>query len=122
MAMTNAERQKKYRDRKRGSPPVGRWPKEHLPVEIVAKVSHVGRTSVFMASWVGKHAPECQLDLAEGRAKMTPLYRRLRREYLAGIAAALEKATAKQRALEGWTLTERHKDGHFVFEWVRMGE
>jgi hypothetical protein len=25
--MTNAERQRKYRDRKRGGPPVGRWPK-----------------------------------------------------------------------------------------------
>jgi hypothetical protein len=101
MSASNAERQKKYRDKKRGGAPHGRWPKQHLSAEILAATGGVSRTMIFMMSWVMRHAPEYQLDLAENRVKLTPLYRRLRGEYNLAIAAAVRTATDKQRAQDG---------------------
>ena len=52
--MTGAERQKRYRDKKRGGPPVGRWG-GHLSHATFAKLAHVGRTFYWMLGWMLLH-------------------------------------------------------------------
>lgn len=111
--MTNAERQKRYRDKKRGGPPVGRW-SDHLSVPKLAESLKVGRTSIFMAAWIRKHAPDVAADLQADRAKVTPSYKRLRGEYDLGLVRALQAREDQGNA----QLVVYRKDGQFVFEWV----
>jgi hypothetical protein len=114
MMMTNAERQKRYRDRKRGGPPVGRWA-GGVSVAFAAKEMDVGRTIVFMNRWIDRHAPDIVPILLAGGAKTTPTYNRLRAEYNAGILAAFRAKPDH----DGFRLTESRKNGKFVFRWVR---
>ncbi len=87
--MTNAERQKRYRDKKRGAPVEGRWPAGHISKPAIAELMQLSRTLVCMASWIKKHAPDVAPDLQAGRLKTTPTYKRLKAEYDAGVVAAI---------------------------------
>jgi hypothetical protein len=118
---SNAERQKRWRDRNRGGAPVGRWPEGYVSVARQAKVFQVGRTLMFMSRWILKHAPEFEAPILSGEIKrVTPLYRKLKRDYDLGIFRALQGATSDQAAGNGWSLTEGRQDGHFTFRWVRV--
>lgn len=108
--MTNAERQKRYRDKKRGGPPVGRWG-GRVPVKTAAEVYKVGRTLIFMSSWIAKHAPDVSDEIRAGRARVTPAYKRLRAEYMMGLARAVQDAP------KGASFFVTRRDGRFVFEW-----
>jgi len=116
MAMSNAERQKRYRDRKRGGPPRGRW-YGHGPV-LNAKqhfaVHGCSRTTLFMGRWLWEHAPDAAEDILDGssEAKVSPTYRKLRREFEAGVVKAISEGV-----LEGHVLTFRRENGKFIFEW-----
>ena len=83
--LTNAERQRRYRDRKRGSPPVGRW-QGHTPAAALAKSQGIGRSILFMASWLQRFAPDLIPQLERGELKVTWAYYR-RRSQLAMQAA-----------------------------------
>ena len=112
--MTNAERQKRYRDRKRGGPPAGRWA-GHTSLTKVAKSSQLGRTTLWMLGWISRHAPDLEPALAADEIKIAPTYRRLRREYLEAVTQA--DATRPRGA--GYRLTMSRRNGHFVVKWVR---
>ncbi len=111
--MTNAERQKRYRDKLRGGPPVGRWAC-HLSVAKAAQIQGIGRTMIFMAGWISKYAPEYEEQIISGKIKaLTPLYHRLKSEYEAKLFKALNV-----RPSDGATLFFRREDDEFVFEWT----
>jgi hypothetical protein len=78
---SNAERQRAYRNRKRGGQPVGRWPGRSTAD--MAKQAGLGRTTAFMFNWLSKHAPDALSDFYAGRAKISTAYRRLRKQMLA---------------------------------------
>lgn len=113
--MTNAERQKRYRDKKRGGPVEGRWSVGHLTVADQAKLVQVGRTSVFMAMWISKYAPDAAQGLTAGTLKVTPTYKRLKCEYDAGVVEAI----ARKVSTDGERLVSSRRDGQFVFHWVK---
>ncbi len=110
--MTNAERQKRYRDKLRGGPPQGRWA-GHTSTAKRGEAIRISRTMIFMCSWVCKHAPEYEGQFAAGKTKVSPLYRRLKHEYDAKLFKALCK-----RPSDGATLLYRRENGEFVFEWI----
>ncbi len=112
--MTNAERQKRYRDKKRGGPAVGRWG-GHTSMAKVAKGVGATRTTMFMLMWIDQHAKDVMLNLDSGELKVTPTYKRLRAEYEAGVVAAV--SSTKDR--RGVKLVCARKDGKFVFTWVK---
>ena len=78
--LSNAERQRRYRDRRRGGPPVGRWD-GHMSVKATLAVFPVGRSFYYMTRWLRKYAPEVIPDLEAGKAKITPTYQRVRHEH-----------------------------------------
>jgi hypothetical protein len=79
-AHSNAARQKRYRDRKRGGPPVGRW-NGHVSMAMRAKAVGVSRTMLFMAGWIRRNAgSEIVADIKAGKLPLAATYRRLRRE------------------------------------------
>jgi hypothetical protein len=89
-AQSNAERQKRYRDRKRGGPPVGRWPQ--YPNSFAKSAGEhwqkfkvwpgVCRTNFFMAKWVIEHASrEIIDDMNAKKTSIVRAYRRLRDEH-----------------------------------------
>src|SRR5436190_17915550 len=90
MPMTNAERQRGYRDRRRGGPPKGRWA-GHVSIATTAKVHDTSRTLLVMGVWILRYAPDEAPALDAGTAKTTPTYRRLRNEYIMAVAKALSK-------------------------------
>ena len=110
--MTNAERQRRYRDKLRGSPPLGRWA-GHTSRAAVAKGHKIGRTILFMSAWILEYAPDCAGPMEAGTAKATPTYRRLKAEYDIGLFKALG-----ERPSDGATLHYRRENGEFVFEWI----
>ena len=115
-SMTNAERQKRYRDKKRGGPPKGRWA-GHLTVAEIAQRAGVSRTKIFMCSWIKKNAPEYFDGIKDGEIKIGPLYRQLKDEYDAGIFKAVcERPSGNNR------LVCRRVDGAFEFEWIPEGD
>jgi hypothetical protein len=119
MALTNAERQKGYRDRKRGGPPAGRWAGRSSLAKIARSVG-TSRTRLFMIRWISAHAPEVldqTVNRGEPGLKITPTYYRLKAEYEAGILR-----TAKERPAGDVRLVESRQDGQFVFNWVRGGK
>jgi hypothetical protein len=119
MALSNAERQKRHRDRKRGSPVVGRWPEGYVSIAKRARVCHTTRTMTCMAGWILQHAPEFEGSVASGAERITPLYRRLKQEYDMGVFRALKNATPDQAGFNGWALVEGRECGRFVFKWVK---
>jgi hypothetical protein len=114
MAMTNAERQKRHRDKRRGCPREGRWPAGYLSVDRLAKVQGVGRTTIFMAKWILRHAPDVAPRLDAGELSVAPTYRRLRNEYVMGAARAVKARPDDNEA----RLEETRRNGKFVFKWV----
>ena len=65
--MTNAERQRAYRQRRSGGP--------QLTVAQIAKVHGCGRTGVFYASYVTKHRPDLVAQVQAGTLAITRAYR-----------------------------------------------
>jgi hypothetical protein len=59
MAMTNAERQRRYRDKKRGGPPQRQCAGS---LTEAAKAAGLKRTTLWMLLWINKHAPDVDLD------------------------------------------------------------
>ncbi len=111
--MTNAERQRRYRDKRRGGPPAGRW------ADLTSAAKHgevykISRTMIFMCSWVCKHAPEYEEQFAAGKTKVSPVYRRLKREYDVALFKALD-----ERPSDDAHLVCRRENGEFVFEWIK---
>jgi hypothetical protein len=49
-----------------------------------------------MTQWILEHAPDLASAMNAGKVKLTPIYQRLRNQYVMAIAAARMKATAKQ--------------------------
>lgn len=117
MAMSNAERQRQYRNRKRGGPPVGRWA-GHLAKRKIAEAYHISRTLLVYSGWIAKHAPELVQDLEAGRARVTPTYRALKPKYDAGIARAVRDSDVTRMQALGYTLHGEYRDGDFEFWWV----
>lgn len=104
-AQSNATRQKAYRDRQRGGPPVGRWPDgawRGNSVRQACETVGIGRTSLYMYKWLKRHAPQDVWDaLNKHRAKIkpAPTYRKLRRQMEAEFFAAME---AEERGENPW--------------------
>lgn len=111
--MTSAERQRRYRDRRRGGPPRGRWPEGYVPVGVTAKLAGTNRSYAFYAAWMEKHAPDALGEVLARKLKIAPIYERLRREYDRGIIVAVGQPHGETDEL----VTYRD-DGHFVFDWV----
>src|SRR5262245_52778311 len=112
--MTNAERQKRYRDKQRGGPPLGRW-HGHTATSKIAKALNASRTMFYMGQWIAGHAPDMASKIETGEAKVTPIYNRLRIQYI----MALARASQKRPDGEGYQLVERRRNGKFVFKWVK---
>jgi hypothetical protein len=117
MAMSGAERQKRYRDKKRGGPPRGRWAGHTKVVDAQGpdwRGRRHKRTWAFMQKWLAAHAPGVPLD-----HKITTSYETLRDLWVRAYNAAWDGATEAQREGRRWDLRERFEDGDFRFEWVR---
>jgi hypothetical protein len=112
-AMTNAERQRRYRDKRRGGPPVGRWPNGAV-VARIAKAQNVSRTMIYMAGWIVKHAPDVAPLIEAGKIRLTPTYKRLRREYDRAVYVAIR--TAIDAGHDPHDLMVRRENGVFVVE------
>jgi hypothetical protein len=112
-AMTNAERQRRYRERKRGGAPVGRW-RHGSFVATFAKVNNIGRTVIFMAGWIREYAPDVAFLLESGAVKVTPTYKRLTAEYDREVWVAIQAAEAE--GSDPRLLTCRRENGAFVVE------
>ena len=110
--MTNAERQRRYRDRKRGGPPKGRWA-GHLSADKMTEDLAISRSMIFMGRWITKWAPEYEDQIMAKKIKVTPLYRRLRKEFVIKFNKAVT-----ERPDGDYRLTCQMVDGAFVFEWV----
>ncbi len=65
-----------------------------------------------MAGWIIRHAPDLQVELESDKIKVTPTYKRLRREYDAALFRAIE-----ERPGDGYQLVFYRQDGDFVFRW-----
>jgi hypothetical protein len=113
MPMTNAERQKRYRNRQRGGPPLGRWG-GRLSIGQAAKAVGCSRTILFMIRWIDKYAKDVMPQLDHPKARVTPAYKRLRAEYDAGFL----KAYLGRKDHRGVRLVSLRRDGRFVFKWV----
>ncbi len=72
--MTPAERQRKYRDRLRGGPPVGRWPEGHMTMEELARRSGISRTLLYMARQVREWRPDLYEQMRKGELAVTRAY------------------------------------------------
>ena len=124
-AMTSAERQRRYRDKKRGGPPLGRW-HGHATAQQLAP-PHLGRTSVFMGRWIIKHAPDLcdhqtgQIDFGEYRT-LTACYRGLKKERMRAAKAFFDKTDGDAMLALGYTLVESRSGHCFVFQWVKGTE
>jgi hypothetical protein len=111
-AMTNAERQKRYRDKQRGSPAGRRW-SGHLSARVNAYLAQTSRTAYFMGLWILNNAPDVLPESGKAREafKITPAYKRLRSEYELGILDALSQPHDESDQLVYYRL-----DGKFHFE------
>jgi hypothetical protein len=109
-AQSNAARQKAYRDRKRGGPPVGRWPRAEwlktTPLKYTLSIIDMRRTTYFMCKWLIECAsPEIVASLNASKIKIGPTYRQLRAEHNRAI---IDFAMQKTEAIElGPNFSER---------------
>jgi hypothetical protein len=93
--MTNAERQRRYRDKKRGGPPVGRWPDGAYMPKVLGDIRGTtgwGKSQWYMAKWICDHFPEVLKTLGSGRdarESVSHAYHRLKGEAVAKLIAAL---------------------------------
>ena len=67
---------------------------------------------LFMARWLNKHAPEVTPALDRGEGQVTPLYRRLKREYDLAFFRFLGEQPEGPGRLFGYRV-----DGKFCFVW-----
>ena len=88
--MSNAERQRRYRNRKRGGPPRGRWA-GHISVAKQAEAVGASRSMLFMAKWICKHAPDLVSEIEAGTLKVYTSYYRRRDQMAMEIASQLDK-------------------------------
>jgi hypothetical protein len=121
MARSNAERQKAYRDRKRGGPPEGRWA-GHVSHDALAQALQVGRTMLFMLAWIDKHAPEIAADIKRSKGKISPIYRRLKAEFDSVVSKCLVSGGLEKMKSDTWIFTCRREDGRFVAQWIQSEE
>jgi hypothetical protein len=121
-ATTNAGRQRRYRDRKRGGPPRGRWC-GHKTAQQFAPAGW-RRTKVFMGLWIIRHAPDLfdprtgQIDCGEHRT-VTALYKALRVERMRAAAMFFRETNGEKMVAQGCRLVEARHDHRFVFRWVK---
>ena len=87
--VTNAERQRRYRDRKRGGPSCGRWPLGYVTIAQTARLQGVSRSMLFMARWLRMYAPDVIPKVESGELKVTPIYQRRRSQLAMQIAKQL---------------------------------
>ena len=93
--MTNAERQRRYRDKKRGGPSVGRWPDGPWQGKAVIKIcSHIGmsKSNWYMLKWLGLHFPDVVKTLGnrgDGRESVSHAYRRIKADLVREEIATL---------------------------------
>jgi hypothetical protein len=126
--LTNAERQQRYRDRKRGGPPQGRW----AGYVTLQRTLGISRSSAHMARWIYRHAPDeyARLCIVMNRLHgsrrkglgIKPLYRRLRAEITEALTRAVRTPTDEEfhERRRSCRLVPRRQDGRFVFEWIRQ--
>jgi len=69
-----------------------------------------------MVSWILRHAPDMAPLLEAGKAKTTPIYRKLRNQYFIGVTEALRRRPDRQDV----RLVSSRKAGRFVFKWVKV--
>jgi hypothetical protein len=111
--MTNAERQRRYRDRSRGCPPVGRWAYHTATAKIAAEYK-ISRTMIFMSAWIKNHAPEYCDALVAGSGTVSKIYREQKPKFDAGLFRAISKDPK-----DGSRLTWHRVDGEFFFKWIK---
>ena len=94
--MSNAERQRRYRDHQRGGPAVGRW-HGHVPAERTAAGWGISRAMLFMASFVLDHAPELEAEIMAGTLRLTRAYKLVRRQHdMAVVKMARQRLAGDQ--------------------------
>ena len=79
MAKTSAERQREYRDRKRGGPAAGRWAGHTTAAEIVQQYGG-SRTGLSMAQLVKRYRPDLFERVQSGDLKLAVAYKLANRE------------------------------------------
>jgi hypothetical protein len=55
--MSNAERQRRFRDKRRGGPPVGRWPADYMSLSAWAEIMGMSRTTLARLHYLDEVAP-----------------------------------------------------------------
>jgi hypothetical protein len=68
---------------------------------------------LFMTGWILQHAPEYQADLASGKEKVSPLYRRLKAQF---DGAVLRYMRDHERP-DGAELMWWREGGEYRFRW-----
>jgi len=123
-ALTNAERQRRYRNKKRGGPPLGRW-HGHASIQRLLASHGLKRTMAFMGQWIIRLAPD-RFDSSTGRfdygeyGSLTALYRGLKRERLEAAAAFCQRTNGDYWLARGWTLLDcPRRNGRFAFRWAK---
>lgn len=75
--LTAAERQRRYRDRKRGGPAKGRWA-GHVSAKVFASQWAISRSTLFMSQRIRKLSPDLTKEVEGGRMRVGRAYRILR--------------------------------------------
>lgn len=116
MALSDAERQKRCREKKRGGPPVGRWA-GHISLAKIAAAVGIKKSTLAMLRWIERHAPDVLPGL-DGAWKPAPMYRKLKTEYDGVVFRAWWA-----RHTEGHTdrLVVERENGRFVARWISGG-
>ena len=73
--MTAAERQRRYRDRRRGGPPIGRWPAGYQSLEVLAAIIRSGRVSAFRLRCISNQHRDLFELVLDGRASIAAAWR-----------------------------------------------
>jgi hypothetical protein len=115
--MTNAERQKRYRDKKRGGLARERRPGGMTDAEL-AKTLHVSVSMLRMARWIIAHAPDVVPAIEAGELTVTAEYRRLNDE----LDRAFFLAIHAGRPAGDVRLMGRRRDGKFEMFWMANDE
>jgi len=116
-ALTNAERQRRHRNKRRGGPPVGRWPDGATIGKLrksLCQRLEWSRTMYYMAQWIIRHAPDVEADVEADKVRITPAYNRLKREMFVGFARFLALG---DKSGEGYELKVSRRGGRFHFAW-----
>ena len=108
MVMTNAERQRAFRDRRRGGPAVGRWDYGPDHAEFMRKTLerlHICAETYRRVRWVTKHYPDLMPVLMADSIgigtviKIARDHRRMAREHGLDVESTRESVTREVLAL-----------------------